>query len=81
VQQKANGHLIRKKGNGDGFMRTKAQFARRNLLRGAVLGVACLPVFPLVGWAEKQRGFTEPAAVPYPGSDDALLDEIERNRV
>ena len=79
MQQKANGHhLIRKKGNGDGFMRTKAQFTRRDLLRGAMLGVARLPVFPLVGWAEKQRGFTEPAAVPYPGSDDALLDEIER---
>jgi hypothetical protein len=59
-------------------MRTKAQFTRRDLLRGAVLGVACVPVFPLVGWAEKQRGFAEPAAVPYPSSDDALLDEIER---
>ena len=59
-------------------MRTKAQFTRRDLLRGAMLGVACVPVFPLVGWAEKQRGFAEPAAVPYPGSDDALLDEIER---
>lgn len=79
VQQKANGHhLIRKKGNGDGFMRTKAQFTRRDLLRGAVLGVACVPVFPLVGWAEEQRGFVEPAAVPYHGSDDGLLDEIER---
>src|SRR4029077_20837018 len=32
----------------------------------------------VAGWAEKQRVFTEPARVPYSGSDDALLDEIER---
>lgn len=37
-----------------------------------------LPSRRMVGWAEKQRGFAEPAAVPYPSSDDALLDEIER---
>jgi hypothetical protein len=59
-------------------MREKSQLTRRSLLRGAVLGIAGLPLTPLAGWTQKQRTFTEPAPVPYPGSDDALLDEIER---
>ena len=59
-------------------MRTKTQFTRRDLLRGAMLGAASLPVFPVLGWAQKHRGFAEPTPNPYAGSNDALLDEIER---
>src|SRR5579872_6655051 len=59
-------------------MEKKVQLSRRDLLRSALLGAACLPLVPVAGWAEKQRVFTEPARVPYSGSDDALLDEIER---
>jgi hypothetical protein len=36
------------------------------------------PFTSLGAWAQKQPGFVEPAAIPYHGSDDALLDEIER---
>jgi hypothetical protein len=68
------------------LMREKARFTRRDLLGSAVKGVAGLRLFPLVrplgpliGWTQKQRAFAEPAPDPYPGSDDALLDEIERS--
>jgi hypothetical protein len=56
----------------------KTQLTRRDLLRGAMLGIAGLPLLSLPGWASQQRTFVEPAPVPYPGSDDSLLDEIER---
>ena len=55
----------------------KKQFTRRDLLRGAMLGIVGLPFMPLFA-SKEQRTFAEPAAVPYLGSDDALLDEIER---
>jgi hypothetical protein len=58
--------------------RNNKQFTRRDLLHGAALGMACLPVVRVLGWTEKQRTFVEPSRVPYSGSDDALLDEIER---
>jgi hypothetical protein len=58
--------------------RKKTQLTRRDFFGGAALGIASLPLIPLVGWAKIQRKFVEPARVPYPGSDDALLDEIER---
>jgi len=59
-------------------MRKEMEFTRRDLLRCAVLGVAWLPLAPLVGCSKKQRAFAEPVSVPYAGSDDALLDEVER---
>ena len=57
----------------------KKQFTRRDLLRDAMLATAALPLMPLLA-SDKQKPhtFAEPAAVPYSGSDDALLDEIER---
>src|ERR1700690_475093 len=65
------------------LMKTKKDFSRRDLLRGAMLGMAGLPLISsyrnLFGSTKKQRTFAEPAAVPYSGSDDALLDEIERS--
>jgi len=56
----------------------KPQITRRNLLRGAALGMAGIPLLRLTRWEEKQQRFSEPAPVPYVGTDDALLDEIER---
>jgi hypothetical protein len=56
----------------------EGRFTRRELLRAAALGVAAVPFASLAAYAEKQKSFIEPAAVPYSGSDDALLDEIER---
>lgn len=48
-------------------------------MRMGVAGAAVLPLAPLLSFAQKQKKtFSEPARVPYPGSDDALLDEIER---
>ena len=60
------------------LLEKKVKLSRRDLLRGALLGMASLPLVPVLGWTQKQRSFTEPARVPYTGSDDALLDEIER---
>ena len=44
-----------------------------------MLATAALPLMPLLA-SDKQKPhtFAEPAAVPYSGSDDGLLDEIER---
>lgn len=58
--------------------RNNKQFTRPDPLHGAVLGMACLPVVPLVGWAEKQREFVEPSRVPFLGSDDALRNVTAR---
>ncbi len=55
---------------------------RRDVLHAAALALTVAPFAPLAAYAErtgeKQKGFTEPDRVPYPRSDDALLDEIER---
>src|SRR5436309_3226171 len=59
---------------------------RRDLLRRATLTVAATQAIPAAGWSErfgriflsKQKEFKEPERIAYPGSDDALLDEIER---
>ncbi len=53
------------------------QYTRREVLRAAALGLVVLP-FASFAATEKQKTFVEPARVPYAGSDDALLDEIER---
>ncbi|HUA14468.1 MAG TPA: glucoamylase family protein [Verrucomicrobiae bacterium] len=62
---------------------SNAGLTRRDWLRLAVFGAAAVPVArfgPLACALEEQggRNFVEPARIPYPGSDDALLDEIER---
>jgi hypothetical protein len=54
-----------------------SQHTRRELLRAAALGLLSGPVAVLATIA-KPREFLEPAGVPYRGSDDALLDEMER---
>jgi len=56
----------------------KAQLTRRELLGNAVLGIAWTPLISVVEWTEKHRMFAEPTPVPYPGTDDALMDEVER---
>ena len=53
-----------------------SQHTRRELLRAAALGWLSVPFASLA--IAKQREFLEPARVPYRGSDDALLDEMER---
>jgi len=53
------------------------QCTRRDVLRNAALTVAALPLFPIAACAKPKR-FTEPDRIPYPRSDDTLLDEIER---
>ena len=57
---------------------TDRQFSRRELLRAAALGAASLPFSRFALGAQAKPKFAEPAQVPYSGSDDALLDEIER---
>lgn len=52
---------------------------RRELLRSAALATAALRLGHLSWAAGKQTTFIEPPAVPYGGSDDDLLDGIERS--
>ena len=47
------------------------------MLRTAALGLVAFP-FASFATTEKQKTFVEPPRVPYAGSDDALLDEIEK---
>ena len=54
------------------------QLSRRQWLHGTALGALSLAVSPLLAQGAKQKAFAEPARIPYSGSDDALLDEIER---
>ena len=55
----------------------KVGVTRREVLRTAALGMGLLPFLHIAEGA-RRREFVEPARVPYAGSDDALLDEIER---
>lgn len=69
--------------NGDGT----GNLTRRDLLRRATLTLAATQVSPAARWSErfgriflgKQKEFKEPERIAYAGSDDALLDEIERS--
>ena len=63
---------------GAALTQKEVQFTHRDLLRAAALGVVSLPVGALVSGCKKRTEFVEPARVPYAGSDDALLEEIER---
>lgn len=55
---------------------------RRDVLRGAVATLAAAPLAHFAAYSqssgETQKTFIEPDRVPYSGSDDALLDEVER---
>ncbi len=53
-------------------------YSRRELLRGACLLAGAAPFSRFAALAQSPRSFEEPAATPYPGTDDSLLDEIER---
>src|ERR1700757_1911823 len=55
----------------------KPGFTRREILRGAAAGLASLPFWPLDAVAKPKR-FKEPKRIPYKGSDDQLMEEIER---
>jgi hypothetical protein len=52
--------------------------SRRDLLRTVALGTVSLPFSRFFGGAKGRKSFEEPPRVPYAGSDDALLEEIER---
>ena len=60
---------------------SRFEFTRRDLLRAAA-GLLALPLVPFSAFAElaeeKEKRFIEPERIPYAGSDDALLEEIER---
>lgn len=60
-------------------MRQNVQFTRREMLRLVGWSACSLPFAGLLPWADAQAAFVEPARVPYPGSDEDLLDEIERS--
>jgi hypothetical protein len=51
---------------------------RRQLLQASVAGALAAPLLPLAACVREPKTFTEPPPVPYAGSDDQLLDEIER---
>jgi hypothetical protein len=51
---------------------------RREMLKATALGLLALRSLASVAWSLEQRTFDEPKRNPYRGSDDQLLDEIER---
>jgi hypothetical protein len=61
-----------------GIERPKSRRTRRDLLRMGALALAATPLARLASYAWQKKGFSEPPRTPYTGSDDALLDEIER---
>jgi hypothetical protein len=48
------------------------------MLKATALGLVALPGLASVAWSMEQKTFDEPQRNPYRGSDDQLLDEIER---
>lgn len=57
--------------------RPRELHTRREFLRAAAFGLVSFPVAKLATFSNQTR-YWEPARVPYRGSDDALLDDIER---
>ena len=55
----------------------RTHLTRREMLRASALGLLSLASLPLRASSPREV-FHEPDRVPYKGSDDALLDEIER---
>jgi hypothetical protein len=55
----------------------KPGFTRRELLRGAAAGLASLPFWRIDALGRPRR-FKEPKRVPYKGTDEQLMEEIER---
>lgn len=58
------------------FQRTPV--TRRDMLKATALGLVALPCIASVACSSERRTFDEPKRNPYRGSDDQLLDEIER---
>ena len=58
------------------FQRTPV--TRREMLKAAALGLFTLPTLASLAWPSRQKTFDEPKRNPYHGSDDQLLDEVER---
>jgi hypothetical protein len=48
------------------------------MLTSAALGLLSLPSLASLAWPSRRKTFDEPKRNPYRGSDDQLLDEIER---
>lgn len=60
-------------------MAEKNAFDRREILRLGGLGILSSVVAPFVGGRLRtQKPFAEPAGTPYQGTDEKLLDEIQR---
>jgi hypothetical protein len=54
-------------------------YPRREMLKLGGLGLLSSSFAPLLhGWADSQKTFVEPAGTPYQGTDEKLLDEIQR---
>src|SRR5579863_5081152 len=58
-------------------MSRPGRLTRRELLKGAAMSLASVPLSRLDALARTVR-WKEPKRIPYRGTDDALLDEIER---
>ena len=58
------------------FQRTP--LTRREMLTSAAFGLLSLPSLASLAWASRRKTFDEPKRNPYRGSDDQLLDEVER---
>jgi hypothetical protein len=56
----------------------RGQITRREMLQATTLGLVSLANLPFGASAPLRDVFHEPDRVPYKGSDDELLDEIER---
>jgi len=51
---------------------------RRELVRGCGMGLLASPLLPLLGCKGHAPAFVEPTGAPYEGTDEQLLDEIQR---
>src|SRR5580693_2418928 len=60
-------------------MTDQRSYPRREILKLSSLGLLSSSFAPLLrGFAHSQKTFREPAGTPYQGTDDKLLDEIQR---
>src|SRR3984893_12351691 len=57
----------------------ESSLSRRELMRICGIGLLASPLATLAGCGKRApRSFVEPAGAPYEGTDEQLLDEIER---
>src|SRR6516225_9932808 len=54
------------------------EMKRRDLLRWCGQGIAAAPFFSVLGCGNTPKVAQNPAGTPYQGTDDQLLDDIER---